>query len=166
LRTATMTAAILILASPALIGTNAMGAPNTGPGTSAVPHVTVTPKPFKLKCVGIGETLVEISDAGEGAVPAGTIAQWSVPKGPVVVQGRTYMFAPHSGSYTFQKPLDPGGQVQVMFPTPPAPSSTQNVPLESSLGVGLTLPYLLAQRNCVISVGPIRSPVHLQVVPH
>jgi hypothetical protein len=169
LPTATMTAAILILASPTLVGTNAIGAPSSVSPASAVngPRPSPTPiKTFKLKCLGIGETLVEISDVGDAPVPAGTIAQWLVPAGPVTIQGQSYTFAPHSGSYTFQKPLDPGGQVQVMFPTPPVPSSTQNVPIESSLAVGLLFPGLLTPRNCVISVGPIRSPVHLQVVPH
>jgi hypothetical protein len=171
LTVATASAATFVLALSVSLGTNAIGAPSAGaPGPSAVngPRPSPTPaKTFKLKCVGIGVTIVQISDVGDAAVPAGTVAQWQVVQGTVVVQGHSYTMPARGGSYTFGKPLDPGQQINVTLATPaPGGSGSGQPDINSSLGVGLTVPGLLAQRICTISTGPVRAPSQLQMHPH
>jgi hypothetical protein len=144
LSTATMTAAIFVLASSALVGTNAMGATSTTGNTSAV---RVQAAPFKLQCGGFGEKEVFFQNVGHGPVPAGTVVLWQLPKETHLIGGSDVTFPPQRGYYTFQQPLSPDGQAAINVPPPP-PNEGGYVPPET---VPLVLEFL---RTCTLSVVP------------
>jgi len=144
LRAATMTAATFVLASSALVGTKALGATNTTSTTHMVLS-TPSPKPLKLKCAGYGEKEVIIINAGNGPVPAGTKVQWQLPKSTAVIGGSDVTFSYQTGTYTFQQPLNPQGQIGINVP-PPASNQGGYVPPEV---VPLALAFL---RQCTVNL--------------
>jgi hypothetical protein len=152
-RATTMTAAMLVLASSVLVGTNALGAASgpSNPSTMHVPLPTAVP-PFKLTCAGYGDKQVIIANFGKGPVPAGTSAKWNVPKSSAVISGSYVNFIGHSGTYTFAQGLAPDGQVGLNIPTP-APGADQGPGPPPEVAV-LAIAFL---RACTINVVPTET---------
>jgi hypothetical protein len=141
---ARMTAAVCILASLVLVGTNALGAANTAPNTHIVLPSPTPLKQYKLKCGGYGLKEVVIMNAGDGPVPAGTKVQWQLPKSSQLIGGNDVTFPYETGTYTFQQPLNPQGQIGLNVP-PPA-NGGGYIPPEAAV---LTLGFL---RQCAVNL--------------
>jgi len=178
LSTAKMTAAILALASSALVGTNAMAAPSgNAPPASAVhvPQASPTPvPPLPLQCTAIGNDIT-IYNVGDAPIPAGAVTHWQVPKKVVSLGslgGFTLDF--HSENYTFQTPLAPKGKIQLNAPkgnvqlNAPSPTTGSGGNPDPATEVAGGVLGLAAIRPCTISAAtPVYlSPVRMQVLPH
>ncbi len=146
---ATTTAAMLVLASSVLVGTNALGATSNATNPSTYHVQQALPPPFKLSCAGYGDKQVILANFGKGPVPAGTSAKWDVPKSSAVIGGSDVNFIGHSGVYTFAQGLAPNGQVGINVPTP-APGANQGPPPPPEVAV-LAITFL---RACTINVVP------------
>jgi hypothetical protein len=154
------TAAVFVLASLALVGTNALGVTNTAPNTHVVLPTPTPIKQYKLTCAGYGIKQVILINAGSGPVPAGTKVQWQLPKITKLIGGSDVTFPYETGAYTFQQALIPQGQIWLNVP-PPA-GGIGNVPIEA---VPLAITFL---RQCTVNlwtstvqplmVQPLRSP--------
>jgi hypothetical protein len=162
LSTAKMTAAILVLASSALAGTNAMGAPSSVPPASAVhvPQASPTPiKSFKLKCGGYGDKEVIILNAGDAPVPAGTVVEWQIPK---TSPGEQFPEGPNNGVYTFKLPLAHLGQIRLNEPPPPPRGGAQGPPMDPSV-----LPWgFTGFRSCTVTAVDPRTIAPVPMVRH
>jgi len=157
LSAATMTAAILVLASSVLVGTDARGATSTAP-PSHVPGADTTPiKFFKIQCSGVFEKEVDLTNIGDAPVPAGTVIKYQVPKRTFQLDANVTTFPAHSGSYKFQQPLNPNEQIKIDA-SAPAPGGVQGDPGPIGQVAGGLL-ALAGIRPCtftVIPAGPTR----------
>jgi hypothetical protein len=165
LPTATMTATILVLASSALVGTNAMGAPSSVPPASAAhgPQATPTPISFKFKCVGYGNEVI-ISNISAVPVPAGMVIIWQAPK--TAANGVVPASNAISGSYTLQKPMAPQGGITLNAPPPATgggPDLSGGVSGSDPGGVGS---LLMGLRSCTASAVDPRTIAPVPMVRH
>ena len=153
---ATMTAAILVLASSVLVGTKAMSATSTAPPAAAghVPQAGMTlTKSFKIQCQAVFEQEIDITNVGDAPVPAGTVMKWQAPKRTFQFDANVVTFDAHSGTYTFQQPLDPKGQIKLNPNPTPAPGTTAGDPGAIVDIVG-GLAALAGIRPCTFTISP------------
>lgn len=146
--------ALFVFALSALAGANAMGA-TSGTGNASPVHVLALP--YKLQCAGFGEKQVSIQNVGHGPVPAGTAVQWQLPKEVHLISGSNFTFPAQSGIYTFQSPLNPGGQVGINVPPP---SSGQGGVAPDPSTILLVATFL---RSCTIGPAPSN---YQRMMPH
>jgi len=151
LSTATMTAVILALASPALVGTNAIGAPSgAAPPASAAhgPQATPTPIKFTFKCAAYLRTPPEvmISNISVVPVPAGMLIIWLIPK--MAINGTPASNNAISGRYLLKQPMAPQGGITLNAPPPANDGGGTGGTQPDPSSVGLALYGL---RSCTAS---------------
>lgn len=101
------------------------------------------PVAYSLRCVGYGATAVVFQNTGQTTVPPGVSVSYRVTD------------PPHSGVYTFVKPLLPNASLKIdPSRIAPGPSSTPSSPGQGPPGddPGLFTAGLLTMKPCTLTV--------------
>ncbi len=117
-KTAFLSVAFATTVFPAAVPALAAAGPARPPAAAPAPAVGARlPPSYSLRCIGYGPTAVVFQNTGQTTVPAGVAVSYRV------------IDPPHSGIYTFVKPLLPNATLKIdPSRMAPGPSSTPSPP--------------------------------------